>query len=111
MKAAAPFVLCAMLMSAACGQETRVEDYRDSTTAASEPAAAAPAPTVITITEADARARVEAIGFTHVTALTQNPDGSWVATGVREGQVSRLIVSERGVAQIVCPGDQRCEDQ
>lgn len=59
--------------------------------------AEAPAPTVIVLTEADARTRLETDGYTNITGLVQNPDGSWSATGTRNGQATQVTVSDSGV--------------
>lgn len=93
--------LAAVAALAACQQEAKVEDAPD--VAATDPAPAAPPPTVITITEADARGQIEAQGYTNVTGLMQNPDGSWTATGTREGTSTQLSVGPNGVTVVTTP--------
>jgi len=94
--------IAALAALAACQQETKVDETED--TAATEPAAMAPPPTTtVTITEADARTRIEAQGYTNVTGLTQNPDGTWTATGTRDGQTTQLSVGPSGVTVVTTP--------
>ena len=93
-------VLAAIAALAACQQETKVDDAPD--VAATE-APAAPPPTIITITEADARGRIEAQGYTNVTGLVQNPDGSWSATATREGTATQVSVGPNGVTVVTAP--------
>jgi hypothetical protein len=85
---------------AACSQEAKVEDAPESPEIT---APAAPPPTTITITEADARSQIEAQGYTNVTGLMQNPDGSWSATGTREGTATSLTVGPSGVSVVTAP--------
>lgn len=92
--------IAALAAVAACQQETKVEDTPTETEAM---APAAPPPTVITITEADARSRIEAQGYSNVTGLVQNPDGSWTATGTREGTSTQLSVGPNGVTVVTTP--------
>jgi hypothetical protein len=92
--------LAAVAAVAACSQETKVEDTPADTEAM---APAAPPPTTITITEADARSQIEAQGYTNVTGLMQNPDGSWSATGTREGTTTSLTVGPSGVNVVTAP--------
>ncbi|HYD72947.1 MAG TPA: hypothetical protein VEF55_07395 [Candidatus Binatia bacterium] len=94
-------VLAAVAALAACQQEAKVEDAPD--VATTEPAPVAPAPTTITLTEADARSQIEAQGYTNVTGLMQNPDGSWTATGTREGTTTQLSVGQNGVTVVTTP--------
>lgn len=93
--------LAAIAALAACQQETVTEDADD--TVVTEPAPAAPPPTTITITETDARSRIEAQGYSNVTGLTQNPDGSWTATGTRDGATTQLSVGPDGVTVVTTP--------
>lgn len=93
-------VLAAVAALAACQQETKVEDQPD--VAATE-APVAPPPATITLTEADARSQIEAQGYTNVTGLMQNPDGSWTATGTREGTTTQLSVGPNGVTVVTTP--------
>ncbi len=92
--------IAALSLTAACGQTTTVEDETPTSTA--EAPAPAP-PTVIVLTEQDARSRIEAAGYTDVTGLVQNPDGSWSATAMREGQSTTLTVGEGGVSVTTTP--------
>jgi glucose/arabinose dehydrogenase len=92
--------LAAIAALAACSQEAKVEDTDD--TAMTEPAPAPP-PTVITVTEADARSQIEAQGYTNVTGLMQNPDGSWSATATREGTATQVSVGPNGVTVVTTP--------
>jgi hypothetical protein len=92
--------LAAVAALAACQQEAKVEDTDD--TAMTEPAPAPP-PTVITLTEADARGQIEAQGYTNVTGLMQNPDGSWSATATREGATTQVSVGPSGVSVVTAP--------
>lgn len=91
--------IAAIAALAACGQTTTVE-------APAEPAtveAPAPAPTVIVLTEADARTRAEAAGYTNVTGLVQNPDGSWTATGTQNGAATSITITDAGVTVATTP--------
>ena len=92
--------LAALATLAACQQEAKVEDAPD---VATTEAPAAPAPTVITLTEADARGQIEAQGYTNVTGLMQNPDGSWSATATREGTATQVAVGPNGVTVVTTP--------
>jgi hypothetical protein len=91
--------LAAVAALAACGQETKVEDAPD-TTVEAPTLPPAPAPTVVMITEADARTRIETAGYTNITALTQNADGTWTATATRDGQPTQISVGEGGVTVV-----------
>ncbi len=90
----------ALALAAACGQTTTVDDTPDTTI--TEAPAPAP-PTVIVLTEQDARSRIEAAGYSDVTGLTQNADGSWSATARRDGQSTTLTVGEGGVSVTTTP--------
>lgn len=87
-----------LLMLAACGQTTEVEQHPSEGSEVRTTPMEAPAPTTVSITEADARSRIEAQGYTNVTGLTQNPDGSWSATGTREGEQTTVTVTDTGVS-------------
>ncbi|HJS79220.1 MAG TPA: hypothetical protein VJ748_01245 [Vitreimonas sp.] len=93
--------IAAVAALAACQQETKTETTDD--TAMTEPAPAAPPPTTITINEADARRQIEAQGYTNITGLMQNPDGSWSATATREGATTQLSVGPSGVTVVTVP--------
>jgi hypothetical protein len=85
--------IAAVAALAACGQTTTVEPP-------AEPAvveAPAPAPTVIVLTEADARTRAETAGYTNITGLVQNPDGTWTATGTQGGATTSITITDTGV--------------
>ena len=85
--------IAAIAALAACGQTTTVEPP-------AEPAvveAPAPAPTVIVLTEADARTRAEGAGYTNITGLVQNPDGTWTATGTQGGSTTSITITDSGV--------------
>lgn len=87
----------ALVLAAACSPPASDTTTTD-TTAQTEMPAAPPPPTVAAITEADARTRIEAAGYTNVTGLTQNPDGTWSATGTMSGQTTTVTVTESGVS-------------
>lgn len=83
---------------AACGQTT-------STEAPAEPASVeAPAPAApVTLTEADARSRAEGSGYTNVTSLVQNTDGSWTGTGTMNGATTSITINDMGVTAATAP--------
>ena len=88
----------ALILAAACSPPASdTTTAPDTTTPTTEMPAAPPPPTVVTISEQDARSRIEAAGYTNVTGLTQNPDGTWNATGTRNGQTTTVTVTETGV--------------
>lgn len=93
-------VIAALAAVAACQQETKVEDAPDT---ADVTTPAAPPPTTITIMEADARSQIEAQGYTNVTGLVQNPDGTWTAMGTRDGTATQLSVGPNGVTVVTMP--------
>lgn len=86
---------------AACSQETTTETTPDTTT--SEVTTPAPAPSTVIITETDARTRLEGEGYSNVTGLMQNPDGTWSATGTRNGETTQVTVGESGVQVMTTP--------
>lgn len=94
----AVFLAAAVASLAACGQPATTTEA-PVTTAEAPP----PAPTVIVLTESDARSRIESDGYTNVTGLVQNPDGSWSATGTRDGAATQLTVGESGVTVVTTP--------
>lgn len=61
------------------------------------------APAAVTITEADARTQIEAAGYTNVTGLMQGADGSWTATGTRDGATTTVTVGPSGVTATTTP--------
>lgn len=91
--------VAALTALAACGQTTTVE-------APEEPIAEAPAPaapTVVMITEADARTRAETAGYTNITGLVQNSDGTWTATGTQGGATTSITITDSGVTASTTP--------
>jgi putative membrane protein len=98
MRTAIAFLAIAAL--AACTQETTTTDAPDTT---AEMEAPATTPTVVVITESDARTRAETAGYTNITGLTQNADGTWTATGTRDGQTTQLSIGEGGVTVVTTP--------
>lgn len=92
-------VLAALTAVAACQQETKIEEAPE----AAEITTPGPPPTTITIMEADARSLIEAQGYTNVTGLTQNPDGTWTATGTRDGAATQLSIGPSGVTVVTAP--------
>jgi type IV pilus biogenesis protein CpaD/CtpE len=89
--------IAAIAALAACGQTTTVEPPAEP--AAVEP----PAPAPVTLTEADARARAETSGYTNVTGLVQNADGSWSATGTMNGTATQITIADTGVTVATAP--------
>lgn len=92
--------VAAIAALAACSQETTTTTPPETTEIVTP--APAPAP-VIVITESDARTRAETAGYTNVTGLVQNPDGSWSATGTREGATTTITIGESGVTATTTP--------
>lgn len=92
--------IAALTAVAACQQETKIDEAPTEIEAMTP---AAPPPTVITITESDARSRIESQGYSNVTGLVQNPDGSWTATGTRESTTTQLSVGPSGVTVVTAP--------
>lgn len=88
--------LAALAGVMACSQETTTETPDTTADVATTPAAP-PAPTVIVLTEADARTRAETAGYTNVTGLMQNPDGTWTATGTQNGTATSITITDSGV--------------
>jgi uncharacterized lipoprotein YajG len=93
--------IAAVSLAAACGQTTTVEDDTPDTTIV-ETQTPNP-PTVIVLSEQDARSRIESAGYTEVTGLTQNADGTWSATASRDGASTTLTVNDRGVSVTTTP--------
>jgi len=87
--------VAAIAALAACGQTTTTETTPETTTTE----VTTPAP-VIVITETDARTRLETDGYTNVTGLVQNPDGTWSATGTRNGETTQVTIGENGVSSV-----------
>ena len=88
----------ALLLAAACNPANNQTTTPPDTTAQMETPAPAPPPTAMTITEQDARTRIEGAGYTNVTGLTQNPDGTWSATGTMNGRTTTVTVNDSGVS-------------
>lgn len=91
--------LAALASVMACSQETTTEAPE----AAPEATVAPPAPTVIVLTEADARTRAETAGYTNITGLVQNPDGTWTATGTQNGATTSITITDTGVTTVTTP--------
>ncbi len=89
--------VAAIAALAACGQQTTTETTPDTTT--TEITTPAPAPVVV-ITESDARTRLETDGYSNVTGLVQNPDGTWSATGTRNGETTQVTIGENGISAV-----------
>lgn len=91
-------IVAALAALAACGQTT-------STEAPAEPAAVeTPAPVApVALTEADARTRAEGAGYTNVTSLVQNTDGSWTGTGTMNGATTSITINDTGVTAASAP--------
>ena len=51
----------------------------------------------------DARTRAEGAGYTNVTGLTQNADGTWTATGTQNGATTSITISDTGVMAATTP--------
>lgn len=96
------FAIAAFAALAACGQQTTTETP-DTTAESTAPTMPAAPPVTINITEADARTRAESAGYTDVTGLMQNPDGSWTATGTQNGQTTSITINENGVTAATTP--------
>jgi uncharacterized lipoprotein YajG len=94
--------IAAIAALAACGQQTTTETP-DTTADSTAPTMPAPAPTTITITEADARTRAEQAGYTNLTGLMQNPDGSWSATATQNGETTTITIGDSGVTSTTSP--------
>ena len=92
--------IAALSLAAACGQTTTVEDTPDTTM---EPATTPAPPTIVVLTEQDARTRAETAGYTNVTGLTQNADGSWTATGTQAGATTSITITDSGVMAATTP--------
>jgi hypothetical protein len=89
-------VAAALTALAACNQET-ADTTPDTTMSETTAPTTSAAPTTVMVTETDARTRLEGEGYTNVTGLMQNPDGTWTATGTRNGQTTQVTVSDTGV--------------
>jgi hypothetical protein len=90
--------IAAITALAACGQTTTVEAPAEPA-AVETPAPLPPAP----LTEADARARAETAGYTNITGLVQNSDGSWTATGTMSGATTSITITDAGVTAATTP--------
>jgi len=84
---------------AACGQTTTIEEPVEPPVVETP----APAPTVIVLTEADARTRAETAGYTNITGLVQNADGTWTATGTQNGATTSITITDTGVTAATTP--------
>ena len=56
----------------------------------------APLPGANSFTEAQARSRVEQLGYTNVTGLAKDADGIWRGKATKEGQTTDVSVDFRG---------------
>lgn len=93
----------ALLLAAACNPAAQDStDTADMQATTTEPAAPTTT-TSIVMTEQDARSRIESAGYTNVTGLMQNPDGTWTATGTMDGQTTTVTVTESGVQATTAP--------
>lgn len=90
-------VIAALAALAACGQQTASTET-DTTAEAPAMTAAASA-----ISETDAKARAEAAGYADVVDLAPNPDGSWSATGTKDGAAAQITITESGVTLTIPP--------
>ena len=90
--------LAAVAALAACGQTTTVEPPAEPA-AVETPAPLPPAP----LTEADARTRAETAGYTNITSLVQNTDGSWTGTGTLNGATTSITINDMGVTAATAP--------
>jgi glucose/arabinose dehydrogenase len=95
-------IAAAAALAAACDQQTQTT-APDTTADMTTPGPAAPPAATVTITESDARSRIEAQGYSNVTGLMQNPDGTWSATATRNGETTQVTVSESGVQVATIP--------
>jgi hypothetical protein len=86
-------VIAAFAALAACSQET--------TTSQTETTTEAPAAPASTIAEADAISRAEAAGYTNIVDLAPNPDGSWSATGTKDGAAVQITITDAGAVPTV----------
>jgi hypothetical protein len=88
-------VIAALAALAACGQPS------SSTEATTADAAAHDAAPANAMAEADAVTAATAAGYTDVVDLAPNPDGSWSATGTKDGAATQITISASGVAPTV----------
>jgi len=86
--------IAALAALTACGQSTTTTTETPDTTAQAPPPAA---PTVVMITESDARTRAETAGYANITGLAQNPDGTWSASGTKDGATTQITIGDSGV--------------
>lgn len=89
-------VIAVLATLAACGQPASTETDTPVADAAAHDAAPASA-----MPEADAVAAATAAGYTDVVDLAPNPDGSWSATGTKDGAATQITISASGVTPTV----------
>lgn len=77
--------------SGALAQETPKAPDATTKTQATKPAG-----DMTNLTEADARAKLEAAGYTDITGLTASPEGGWSATVMKNGAATKVIVNPKG---------------
>ncbi|MGD9981567.1 MAG: hypothetical protein AB7T58_13335 [Hyphomonadaceae bacterium] len=95
----AVFIAAAIAALAACGQQATTTEAPETV----EVTTPAPAPTVVVLTGSDARTRAEGAGYTNITGLTQNADGTWTATGTQNGQTTSITITDSGVTATTTP--------
>jgi hypothetical protein len=61
------------------------------------PPQASGVPSAVLINEAEATSRIESAGYTNITGLAQNPDGTWSAVARTDGENVMVVVGEDGV--------------
>ena len=93
--------LAALAIAAACSPPA--DTSKQSTPAQTEVPAPPAGPAVTMLTEADARTRLEGAGYTNITGLMQNPDGTWNATATKDGATATVTVTDSGVATSTAP--------
>ena len=62
----------------------------------STPSAATPAPGANSFTEAQAKARLENLGFTAVSSLLKDNDGIWRGTATKAGRTTSVSIDYQG---------------
>lgn len=103
-------VAAAAALLAACGQKSAEADRAEGPVVSTSEAprneavdttptqdAAALTPGANSFTEAQARAAIEASGYTGVGALTQDASGVWTGTATKDGAQAKVSVDYKGV--------------
>jgi predicted aspartyl protease len=88
-------IIAALAALAACGQPSSTTE--STTTDAAAPVAA-PASA---LTEEAALASAQAAGYTDVVDLAPNPDGTWSATGTKDGAAVQITINDTGAQPTV----------